>query len=1770
MNRTLIFSGGESLIYHESDETQEYIRKVLHAIAPDQEQIQRFHNEFEFTKDLSIPGVRGALRREKEDGQFAIILEYIEGSTLEEAFIGRGRPLIDIVDAFIMITDTLGRLHDAGIIHKDLTGRNILWDVRKTRPVIIDFGISSRLDYVSNNLGNPDRIKGTLTHMPPEQTGRVNRRIDSRSDLYSLGVTMYHLLSGSLPFVAEDSLELVHAHIARRPVPLHHINPDVPETLSQIVLKLLSKDAESRYQTAYGLKADLERCRNQLATSRMIAPFDLGTEDHTGKFQIPQKLYGRDTEVATLLKAFDRVSRGSTELVLVSGFSGVGKSALISELFKPVTERRGYFVSGKFDQYQRNIPYSAIIGALSEFCEQLLTEQEESLAVWRDSILEAVGTNGVVLTELIPALTYIIGDQQEVAKLESQEALNRFNLVFQNFIRCVARPEHPFVLFCDDLQWADSASLQLLRSLVTNDANPYLLVIGAYRNNEIQAGHQLMTMLDSARTEGAVMVEIDLAPLSERDLSELIEDTLHLDRSTTRELTDIVFSKTLGNAFFTLELLKSLNQHHCLRYDHLTKHWNVDLTAIRALEMSTNVVELLISKIAELPTETQRVLKMASCVGGLFDLSTLSHIGKVAATEVLRQLWPAVLEGLVVPLDDAFQYVGLEGIAEDQKVAFEFSHDRVQQAAYSLMQDAERAQMHLSIGRMMLADGADVHLFDIVNHLNHGADLVVDDQERHTLSTLNLRAAQQARDSGAYGSAHALITMSMRLTPESSWETDYDHVMLQARTAADIEYLNGNFDRSEELIHICLGRARSESERSEIYFMLMQNQSNSGRYPEAIESARQGLHLLDFTLPANNACAEHIPAEMGKIITWFTEHGVDAVFERPDMTDERSLAIINILDNLSPPAYVSGETNLWILHVLYKVNLTIEQGLSPQGGYAFSELGLIFFILGNYPFADPCAQMSMRIVEKFQSTSPRHVSRAGHLYTNYCTPWVKHISESARLNPGFYGLALECGELIYAGYTSFFPHYTAFYQGKDSLPTLQARLPDAIDFSGKIKHDLAHDSLKALNLVIMNLSGSTSSALSFDGNEYTEAELMAYCQQVQDYFAITIFNVYKAYALYIRGEIDAAMDAIQTALAFAAAMAGCAVIQTLFNYTHSLTLIARAHANPDMREDAIAVVEANQVQLKLWADHNEANFLHKYLLVEAELARLREDHDNASSLYHQAIASAEAHDFVREEALAHARSAAYWQSRHMSLYVQAHAERAIRMFESLGYTSVTNHLLEAFAEYVISGPRGTATLDRTIASRTSSRSLAPQALDVNSLVKTARALSESLEVDALMQRMLHIVIENAGAQRAVLLVQEFGAWSVRAEVDVDSGNGPIFHNERLENTTLVPISIVNYVVRTNSMALSSNSTVQRIAERDAYIASSHPASYLCLPLTHKGETNAIIYAEHRTGTDFISNDRVEVVNLLASLMAVAMENASLYKRQSDLIVASQRFVPADFIRALGHQNLLQVQLGDSINQEITVLFGDIRAYSAISESLNAEDNFRFINSYLALVGPVIRRNNGFINHYYGDGYMALFPRDPADALRATEEIARELEAYNQQRATHNWIPIRVGFGIHTGRVMMGIIGDGDRQDANVISDAVNTASRLEGMTKNFSATVFISQQTRERLKEPDQFQTRFIGRLRMMGKEEVTYVHELFSADAANVRAKKQQTLSAYNAALEDYYAQRFAEAAMKFKRIVDDFPEDHSSRRFLDLAAQYMIAGADADWDGVETLQVK
>jgi len=765
---------------------------------PSLSELSRYKQEYELIRSLNLDGAIEAYDLQRYQNSLVMLLEDFGGVSLKNWIAEYQVTLEEVLAVAVKIAEGLAGVHAANIIHKDINSSNIVYNPETGQLKIIDFGISTVLSRENPTVRNPDRIEGTLAYISPEQTGRMNRTIDYRTDFYSLGVTFYELLTHQLPFETNDALELVHYHIAKHPVPPHLIREDFcPKVVSNIVMKLMAKTAEERYQSAWGLKADLEECLHQLKTNGQISEFPLARQDRSDKFQIPQKLYGRENEVAQLLNSFERVSQGSTEIMLVAGYSGIGKSALVNEVHKPIVRQRGYFISGKFDQFKRNIPYASWTQAFQELMRQLLTESEARLQMWKQKLLAALGSNGQAIVDVIPELELIIGEQPPVPQLGSTESQNRFNLLFQKFLGVFAQKEHPLVIFLDDLQWADSASLKLIEQLMTDSDRQYLLLIGAYRDNEVSATHPLMVTLEQIQKAGAIVNNITLQPLALEHVNLLIADTLNRSIEDSKPLAELVLNKTDGNPFFLTQLLQFLYTENLLSFNVQTGGWQWDIEQIQAIGITDNVVELMVDKIEKLDDQTQNVLKLAACIGNQFDLEVLSVVNGKSLSVTATELWAALQEGLLVPLSDTYkmpllwnQETTSSNVSElspsllpnyPSDILYKFLHDRVQQAAYSLIPEDHKKEVHLKVGQLLLkntkTDELEENIFDIVNQLNVGAELITQQSAKDELAQLNVMAGRKAKASTAYESALRYLETSLGLLASDSWQNQYDFTL---------------------------------------------------------------------------------------------------------------------------------------------------------------------------------------------------------------------------------------------------------------------------------------------------------------------------------------------------------------------------------------------------------------------------------------------------------------------------------------------------------------------------------------------------------------------------------------------------------------------------------------------------------------------------------------------------------------------------------------------------------------------------------------------------------------------------------------------------------------------------------------------------------------------------------------------------------------------------------------------------------------------------------
>ncbi len=1521
----LIHEGSNSLIYHRP--TSEYGRpvviKVLNTNSPTPHQLVYFNNEYEFTKDLAVDGVREAIAQIRIEDRPALVMEYVTGQTLKQAFVEQKQSLIDFIQVAIRVAQTLGEVHQHHIIHRDINSDNVLVNLETKQVKIIDFGLASRIDLRVQHLGNPEWLAGTLAYISPEQTGRMNRVVDYRADLYSLGVTFYELLTGQLPFDNDDPLALVHAHIAKAPRPVTALNPDVPPLISDIVMKLLAKNAEDRYQSAFGLQADLERCLTALTDPRGSESleglsFELGQDDYPGHLYIPEKLYGRSAEIANLLAAFDRVAAGSQELILVAGYAGVGKSALVAEVHKPITEKRGYFIGGKFDQYQQNTPYAAFTQAFNQFAELLLTERETTLLMWRERILAAVGGNGAVLTEVMPSLENVIGPQPAMPKLGGQENRNRFNLTFRNFVQAISTAEHPLVVFIDDWQWADLSSLELLKVLLMGEKITHLLLIGAYRDNEVDRTHPFMMTLSDLTAAGAAMQTIELGNLQPEDVRQLIQESLGCSTADSQALAELVYTKTQGNAFFTRQFLQNLDEEGWLRFDFDACRWTWDIPQIKAQNITDNVIDLMAGRIKKLSSETADLLQLAACMGNEFDLQTLTLIGQMSIPTTLELLSEALTEGLLIPLDDSYK---LPETAT--RTRFSFLHDRVQQAAYALIPETKRPAIHLNIGRLLWSttptEALGERVFDIVNHLNYGVALISDEIEKVKFAELNLMAGRKAKSSTAYDTALRYLIAGMELLAPNSWIGAYPLTFALYIERAECEYLCGHFEQGEKLFDTLLSQAKSKQDKAKVYGIQIVQYTNTGKYLEAIEAGQEALKLFGVTVPETEL-QEAMGTALQEAELSLGERKVADLIMLPEMMDPDKQVVLNLMTDMVSPVYIV-RPELFPLLVLKMVNISLKYGNAKASAYAYGVYGLILGpVLGDYQKGHKFGLLALKLNKKFNDLKLKC-----RVYTSFAVNinhWRMPVASSFPLLREAYQAGLEAGDLLWAGYACGALIIKSFSRGNE-LDRVYEEFERYIHFLEKTQSPMLA-MVKITAQSILNLKGLTQSKWRLDGEDFDQDQTLESLRQSAYDNAIHWYYLCKMKIFVLYGKFEDALKmAIGSEKALGGALGQFSVAEHYFY--HSLTLTALyPEATQAEQEQYWQKLEVNQAQMKIWIENCPENFQHKYLLVAAGMAGFEGKNFEAMQLYKQAVQSARENGFIQNEALTNELAARFYLEKGFEEFAIPHLKEAHYGYQLWGATRKVKDLEEQYPwlaqTTVVRDSPHTPSSPRDSDTTTSSK------LDLTSVIKASQAISSEIDLDKLLARLIRIVIENAGAQRGCLILEKDVQWVIEAEGTADSKDVTTLQAIEVEASDAACPSIVRYVARSHESIVLDDAAQKGLFVGDPYVKRNQTKSVLCMPLLNRGTLSGILYLENNLAADAFTSERIEVLELLAGQAAIALENARLYQ-QAQQEIAERKLVEA----ALRESEQRFRTIFDSVNDAIFVqdpATGDILDVSA--------------------------------------------------------------------------------------------------------------------------------------------------------------------------------------------------------------------------------------------------
>ncbi|MEH1909309.1 MAG: AAA family ATPase [Nostoc sp.] len=1539
-----LYVGKKTLVYRairEKDQ-QLFILKLMRNEDPNFAEINQFCNQYTITQNLEIPGIVKPISLEKHHNRYILVMEDFGGIALnlwqqEEQKKGKNSvSLSEFFDIAIEISATLEGLHRYRIIHKDIKPANILIHPITGKTRIIDFSLATLLPKEIQSLINPNVLEGTLAYISPEQTGRMNRGIDYRTDFYSLGITFFELLTGQLPFSTTEPMELIYSHIAKEPPKVSQINSNIPTILSDIISKLMAKNAEDRYQSAHGLKYDLERCQNQWQEKGNITVFELGIRDISNHFAIPEKLYGRQKEIEILLTTFDRVTSGSTEMILVSGYSGVGKTAVVNEVHKPIARQRSYFIKGKFDQFQRDIPLSGLVQALRDLIGQILSETDTQIQQWKTKILSALSTQSQVIINVIPELEIIIGKQPPSAELAGSAAQNRFNLLFQRFIQVFTTKEHPLVIFLDDLQWADTASLKFIQLLMDgtssrltkakeniSESKGSLLLISAYRDNEVSNLHPLYLTLQEMAETGAVIKTIKLSPLSQIDLNQMIADTLRCVEAIAVPLTQMVFIKTKGNPFFVSQFLKLLYDDGLIELNFYAGHWQYDITKIKTLSLTDDVVEFMGIQIEKLPKNVQNVLKISACIGNEFDLKTLSIVNEKSVRDTASDLWQALLEGLIVPQKDGYNFAAENdrqllsfstresenlSITNSQLPKYKFVHDRVQQAAYSLIPQDQIKQIHLKIGLLLLKNTPvaerEENIFELVNHFNVAVEFITDQAKRNELAEMSLIAGRKALVSTAYSSALKYLITGIELLADDSWDSKYDITLALYNTAAEAAYLSGDFEYTEKFVQVVLLKAKTPLDKVKAYEVKIQSYGAQGKELEAVNIAKSFLKTLGVEFPKNPSQLD-IQLEIETTSAKLANRPIQNLIELPQTTEAQPLIIMRILSSGIALAYTVAP-ELLVLIILKQINLSIKFGNSPLSAFAYVMYGVMLCaVIGDIDSGYKFGKLAESLLVNFQT---REVTgKVMETFNHLIRHWKEHLKETLKPFLEAYTTNLEVGDMEFAAYALYGYCQHAYFIGQE-LVKLEQEIETYSHTIRQIKQERVFYWNEIFRQTILNLLGNVKNPQSLIGEVYDEDKMLPLHLKAKDGGALFFLYFCKLHLCYLLGDYSQALKNTVMAEKYLYSVIGM-FITTQFYFYDSLTHLAVYSDFEEFEQKQILDrVTANQKKMQNWAVYAPMNHLHKFHLVEAERHQVLGQYLEAIDNYEYAISLTKENEYINEEALAYELAAKFYLKWGKQRIAQLYLTDAYNCYVRWGALAKVDDLQKRYPQLLIPmiqqeklshsyNEKNLPELSIHLSTLSTKSTLVPNEsfigsntsisdmLDLATFIKASQAVSGEIELEALLSTLMEVVMENAGASKCVLILSEANNLDLTVTAISSGSSFGATHTEflsiPLEFSDLVPISLINYVKRTQEILVIDDIKTQANFAVDNYINREEPKSILCIPMLNQGKFLGLIYLENNLTTGAFTRDRLEVIKLLTTQAAISLENAILYKNLAE-------------------------------------------------------------------------------------------------------------------------------------------------------------------------------------------------------------------------------------------------------------------------------------------------
>ena len=1710
MREELLHESPRSRIFLVNDEQEKgmVVLKMLNNDFPEESEITQFYNQADILDGLSLDGVRAVLSKTRIKNKHALKMEYFDGAPFKQIIDPDNIDVAKFLSIAIEVCDVLDNIHHAGIIHRDVNPSNILVNESDNAISFIDFEFSSR--YVSRDYGLsvPTQLLGTIDYCSPEQTGRINRVVDQRSDLYSLGASFYEVLAGHPPFVAKDTIEVVHAHIAQVPKLLSHINSDVPLIIAYIVAKLLEKNSEDRYQSANGLKMDLERCLKDYEAYGEIKPFKLAQQDQSLEFSVAEKLYGRDVEIAEILRAFEETLAGSSQLFLVNGYSGTGKTSLVHEVHKPITMARGFYVEGKFDQFQKSVPYSGILQALSSLIDLILLEDENSLRHLTRKIKDALGDEGKVLTNLVPNLEILIGKQADIPDISGDDSRRRFNYIIDKFFSAVCDPTHPVVMFVDDIQWADAASLQLLQSLLTSESIKHFLWISAYRNNEVPSGHQLLSTISGLEAVGVKITNREVGNLSTNDVSHLIADALGRDSidSDIAELTELIIEKTQGNAFFATRFIKSIEESGDIYYHRDSNQWRWNIDNIRAQNITDNVVEFLTSKLRTLSPSTQEVLKISSAFGSVVDVNLFDVIYSGDEAQRVAEFNRTKDEGLMT---------------QASQTQLKFAHDRIVEATYSLLEKPEKVKLHRQIAKQLESNSdakeVDKRLFEIVNHYNqaleHDDDSELNSKDKNELALLNYRAAVKAKTNSAFQLSLDYLQRAHSLLPKDSWQSQYSLSYDIHSEITDVSYLCGEYELTDQYFEIVDKQAKTIMERVRVYEVKINSYKANNDLTSAIDIGIEALQLLGKKLPRHPSKLQ-VMAGLAVTELRLKKISHEQILKLPDMDDEEQFAAMRIMVNLTPSAYWA-EPNLLPILAFDLIDLSLKHGLNELSGYVFAGYGIILCgVLERMRRGQDYADLGLALSERFESK--QWITQIVDPVYALILHWNKHVDGGlSPLRDSFY-IGLETGENEFACVNANIYCTNSLLSGKP-LPSLEKETETFSKSFLRLKQGTQFHYNEVYRQTMQCLMGNAENSSVLQGDAFDTKTLLPIKEQRKDKSGLFMIYFNQTVLSSFFGEYDQALSNAEKAMSYVEAVLSKFEIPNLYFYRSlaALKLIENASLQSEsspIEYDALSKKQKKKYLKiarygikKLWFYSRFApeNYSHKALILEAQLSLVQDRFEQSRDFLDRAIKKANEYGFVHEEALAYELGGKSYLRQDLEDLGAYYLTQAFSLYKLWGAQGKVDQLVDRYPKLLsLMNAQGSDTANQ---SNSASNNASPGKLnlDTETLVKASLSLSSEVELPKLLKTLMGVVNENAGARKGALILMRDGKPILDAILDESSGVAKTLLGQSLEDQDYVPISFIKYIARTKRSAIGNLRDDLQKFSQDDYFKSIKPESILGLPILNQRRLVGVLYLENELTKNVFTPQRVELLSVLSSQIAVSLDNAMLYqnlehkvaertkelaqeKRKSDELLAN--VLPKEVARELKEKGLTKPKHFDAV----TVMFADFVGFTKASNEMSADQLVNVLDSCFKYFDDVVEDHGLEKIKTIGDSYMCAGGLPVANDTHALDTVAAAFDMlsavkkFNRDHVALGLPEFQLRIGIHTGPLVAGVVGT-KKFSYDIWGNTVNEASRIE--SHSVAGQINISEQTYQLVKNKYQCQYRGQKKLKHLGETNLYFVN---------------------------------------------------------------------------------